>query len=259
MSPASCHVQNMCFFTHLLELQLLKSFCSPFNHVHRTNVPFVAEHSADIYSLCCKQFWIFCANHCPLHKGTSLVRSESWSYLWKDFALNYKYESLENSIIIIIIILENSFILFPSSRVMVAGSPLRSGTAIYGFLDLVCISSCRAGLRFNQKAVGYPITLIPILHTWAYLAIPVIITAHRAHGWVNYWLFFPPSGLHRTFQCYKSNLVFHAPSLIYVMSLLYWWPYHIENKWIFIWISSAVPVLILPVSAGSVKWPITTL
>lgn len=36
------------------------------------------------------------------------------------------------------------------------------------FLGLAYISSCRMGLKFNQKALGYPITFIPLFHSWSY-------------------------------------------------------------------------------------------
>lgn len=37
----------------------------------------------------------------------------------------------------------------------------------------------------NHRGVGYSITFMTLLHPWAYLAIPVITVAHRAHSCVG--------------------------------------------------------------------------
>lgn len=70
--------------------------------------------------------------------------------------------------------------------VIVMGSPLWLRTYLAtGFLALLTMpgldSSCGAGLKSDQKWVVSVVSM-PLLHQWAYLAMPVILVALRVHA-----------------------------------------------------------------------------
>lgn len=76
------------------------------------------------------------------------------------------------------------------------------------------------GLKFSYKVVGYPAAFMPLLRTWPYLGMQVIIAVHRAHSCIRlpmlcsfvfvflllYVLLFFTSSLHSTFLYNESLL-----------------------------------------------------
>lgn len=71
------------------------------------------------------------------------------------------------------------------------------------FRLLVWVSTYGAGLKSNEKVIGYLYNFMPLLHTWAYFTIAIISIFHRVHIWVRLWLF-SPSRLYSTFWFMKA-------------------------------------------------------
>lgn len=50
-----------------------------------------------------------------------------------------------------------------------------------GFPYQVCVSSYGVGLKFNQKAVGYPYNICATIHPWEHFVLLIIIIVHMVH------------------------------------------------------------------------------
>lgn len=64
-------------------------------------------------------------------------------------------------------------------------SPMAYGLSSHRFLVSLTVLdvglSSETALKSSQNLIGYPVTFMPLLYRWAYLARQVIIVAQRAH------------------------------------------------------------------------------
>lgn len=78
----------------------------------------------------------------------------------------------------------------------------------------------------NHRGVGYSVTFMTLLHPWAYLAIPVIMVAHRAHSCVgDCHLLLYSNSMHSTFWHHASwSVPSGFPHILWPQCVVSWQP-----------------------------------